>query len=261
MSVNERMDVRKIRNLFNPFPLAKSGFLALHFRPDTGDLALRVGVHSGQVTAGVLRGDKGRFQLFGDTMNTTARLESTGVRNKIQCSQETADLIEHAGYGKWLVPREDKVDMKGKGSKKTYFLKITSGSRASRATRETSLQTNSLPGDVHSAHSSDCADESKKDRLVEWNVEILSGLLARIVARREATGKKAKHYSIASKSPKSSSKSKNATVLDEVQDIIGLPAFNETAIRKQVDQSQVQLDQAVIDQLSRLVATFADLYR
>lgn len=33
--------------------------------PDTGDLSLRVGLHSGQVTAGVLRGDKSRFQLFG----------------------------------------------------------------------------------------------------------------------------------------------------------------------------------------------------
>ena len=38
--------------------------------PDTGDLSLRVGIHSGPVTAGVLRGEKARFQLFGDTMNT-----------------------------------------------------------------------------------------------------------------------------------------------------------------------------------------------
>jgi Adenylate and Guanylate cyclase catalytic domain len=39
--------------------------------PDTGGLALRVGLHSGPVTAGVLRGDKARFQLFGDTVNTS----------------------------------------------------------------------------------------------------------------------------------------------------------------------------------------------
>ena len=38
--------------------------------PDTADLALRVGLHSGPVTAGVLRGQNSRFQLFGDTMNT-----------------------------------------------------------------------------------------------------------------------------------------------------------------------------------------------
>jgi class 3 adenylate cyclase len=38
--------------------------------PGTSDLALRVGLHSGAVTAGVLRGEKSRFQLFGDTVNT-----------------------------------------------------------------------------------------------------------------------------------------------------------------------------------------------
>jgi hypothetical protein len=36
--------------------------------PDTGDLMLRVGLHSGPVVAGVLRGEKSRFQLFGDTV-------------------------------------------------------------------------------------------------------------------------------------------------------------------------------------------------
>ena len=34
---------------------------------DTQKLNIRVGIHSGSVTAGVLRGEKGRFQLFGDT--------------------------------------------------------------------------------------------------------------------------------------------------------------------------------------------------
>jgi class 3 adenylate cyclase len=36
--------------------------------PDTRDLMLRIGLHSGPVTAGVLRGQKSRFQLFGDTV-------------------------------------------------------------------------------------------------------------------------------------------------------------------------------------------------
>ena len=40
--------------------------------PSTADLECRVGIHSGPVTGGVLRGEKARFQLFGDTMNTAA---------------------------------------------------------------------------------------------------------------------------------------------------------------------------------------------
>lgn len=80
--------------------------------PDTGDLDLRVGVHSGPVTAGVLRSERARFQLFGDTMNTCARLESSSKRGHIHASKETADLLVKAGRGKWLRKREDRVSAK-----------------------------------------------------------------------------------------------------------------------------------------------------
>ena len=39
--------------------------------PGTGDITMRFGLHSGPVTAGVLRGAKARFQLFGDTGKTS----------------------------------------------------------------------------------------------------------------------------------------------------------------------------------------------
>ena len=51
---------------------------------DTKDLELRMGIHSGSVTAGVLRGKKSRFQIFGDTVNTAARMESTGSPGKYE---------------------------------------------------------------------------------------------------------------------------------------------------------------------------------
>jgi class 3 adenylate cyclase len=43
--------------------------LEVELGPDTAELGLRVGLHSGPVVAGVLRGDKSRFQLFGDTVS------------------------------------------------------------------------------------------------------------------------------------------------------------------------------------------------
>lgn len=42
--------------------------LEVQLGPDTGDLNIRIGIHSGQLTAGVLRGERARFQLFGDSV-------------------------------------------------------------------------------------------------------------------------------------------------------------------------------------------------
>eukprot|EP00980_Cylindrotheca_fusiformis_P000976 scaffold265_cov131-Cylindrotheca_fusiformis.AAC.11 len=91
--------------------------------PNTAALDLRIGIHSGQVTAGVLRGERSRFQLFGDTMNTASRMESTGERDRIQVTQATADLLKEAGYEKWLIPRSNRTFVKGKGEMQTYWVR------------------------------------------------------------------------------------------------------------------------------------------
>ena len=91
--------------------------------PDTGDISLRVGIHSGPVTAGVLRGDRVRFQLFGDTVNTASRVESTGEPGRIHVSQETAGLLANSGKAEWLEKRADKVFAKGKGEIQTYWVR------------------------------------------------------------------------------------------------------------------------------------------
>jgi class 3 adenylate cyclase len=92
---------------------------------DTGDLAMRFGLHSGPVTAGVLRGQNARFQLFGDTVNTTARIETTGQKGRIHISQETSDLLVAAGKSRWVQKREEKVVAKGKGELQTYWFAMT----------------------------------------------------------------------------------------------------------------------------------------
>jgi class 3 adenylate cyclase len=70
--------------------------LELTLGPDTSDLSLCIGMHSGPVTGGVLRGERSRFQLFGDTMNTASRMESTSIKGRIQLSQDTTDLLQAA---------------------------------------------------------------------------------------------------------------------------------------------------------------------
>ena len=100
--------------------------LSVSLGADTAALQLRVGIHSGSVTGGVLKGAKSRFQLFGDSMNVASRMESLGKAGKIQVSKATADLIAAAGKEKWLVPREDTVIAKGKGEIQCFWVVIPS---------------------------------------------------------------------------------------------------------------------------------------
>ena len=44
-----------------------------------------------------------------DTMNTTARIEATGMANAIHASRETAKLLSDAGKGHWLVRDESEI--------------------------------------------------------------------------------------------------------------------------------------------------------
>eukprot|EP00797_Seminavis_robusta_P023348 Sro382_g131010.1 inhibited 3',5'-cyclic phosphodiesterase B (578) ;mRNA; r:20579-23566 len=108
--------------LSNMFRITKQ--LEVTLGPDTADLGLRIGMHSGPVTAGVLRGERARFQLFGDTMNQVNRIESSGQRDRIHCSKETAELLKEGGKESWIEKRHDVVHARGLGELATYWVTV-----------------------------------------------------------------------------------------------------------------------------------------
>jgi hypothetical protein len=239
--------------------------LEISLGPETSDLVMRFGLHSGQVTAGVLRGQKSRFQLFGDTVNVAARMESTGIRNCIQVSEETSQLLIEGGKNHWLTPREEPIQAKGKGELSTYwvFEKKNKGISCASTIASTDSSLASEDSDLFTSIGVKNLIHNRRQGLIDWNVDLFAGSIQKIAAQRGAeTNKEIKsekdielgHQIGLSPSDDS------GMVLDEVVEIIELPAFDPKAESAQNPHS-IHLSKIVMVQLRTYIIAISNKYK
>ncbi|XP_049886707.1 retinal guanylyl cyclase 1 [Pectinophora gossypiella] len=96
-----------------------AGAFRIRHLPST-PLHLRIGLHSGPCCAAVVGLTMPRYCLFGDTVNTASRMESTGAAWRIQVSAATAARLEAAGG--YRLRSRGLTQIKGKGVMHTYWL-------------------------------------------------------------------------------------------------------------------------------------------
>jgi adenylate cyclase len=82
------------------------------------NLEARIGIHSGEVVAGIIGQHRFIYDVWGDTVNTASRLESSGLPNRVQISEATYQRVSDKFHCELRGP----VEVKGKGTMLTYFL-------------------------------------------------------------------------------------------------------------------------------------------
>nr|XP_034957156.1 adenylate cyclase type 2 isoform X1 [Zootoca vivipara] len=83
------------------------------------DFKLRVGINHGPVIAGVIGAQKPQYDIWGNTVNVASRMDSTGVLDKIQVTEETRNILQTLGY---ICTCRGIINVKGKGELQTYFV-------------------------------------------------------------------------------------------------------------------------------------------
>jgi adenylate cyclase len=101
-------------------------------------LALRIGLHTGSATAGIIGDTRFTYDVWGDAVNVASRMESDGVPGRIQVSDAFHSMVQDEFY----FDERGIIEIRGIGPARTWFLgqsmsaRVTSGN--ARADRKSS---------------------------------------------------------------------------------------------------------------------------
>jgi adenylate cyclase len=84
---------------------------------------IRIGVHTGPVVAGIVGVKKFQYDIWGDTVNTASRMESSGAVGKVNISQATYEILKDDS--EFTFESRGKIEAKGKGEIDMYFVKLS----------------------------------------------------------------------------------------------------------------------------------------
>lgn len=84
--------------------------------------SMRIGIHSGPVVAGIVGIKKFQYDIWGDTVNTASRMESSGKEGKINISESTYNLVKNSND--FAFESRGKIETKGKGLIEMYFVEL-----------------------------------------------------------------------------------------------------------------------------------------
>ncbi len=82
------------------------------------EVDIRIGIHTGSVVAGVIGTKKFVYDLWGDTVNTASRMESSGSKGRVNCSEQVYEKIKD----KFIFEDRGEIEAKGKGKLKMFFI-------------------------------------------------------------------------------------------------------------------------------------------